>query len=338
AGELAATGQVWLVNPKGVYFGKGAQVDVAGLVVSSLSVSDEDFLAGRARFAASGTAGQVRNDGRINAGDGVVALLAPSVANTGHISAAQVGMAAGDTVALDFDADGLLSLQVQRGALEAELRHGGLIQGGNVIMTAHAASALRSSVINLDGVVEATTLREQGGRIVLDAGEHGVVEMGGRLDASSHDGAGGRISITGRDLSLDGNAALDASGATGGGTIHVGGGWQGADPALLNATTVEVATGARVDASATGAGDGGEVVFWSDGDTRFAGQIAVRGGARDGDGGRAEVSGKQTLSYSGRTDARAAHGRTGDLLLDPATITVLAGGTGTDSIGDTTVY
>ncbi|MBB6065212.1 YDG domain-containing protein [Pseudoxanthomonas broegbernensis] len=338
AGELSANGQVWLVNPNGAVFGKGAQVDVGGLVVSSLSISDEDFLAGRARFAATGAAGAVRNEGSLRAGDGVVALLAPSVANTGQISAGQVGLGAGDRVALDFAADGLLSLQVERAALEAELSHSGLIQGNNVILSASSASALRSSVINLDGVVEATGLSERGGRIVLDGGEVGEVRVGGRLDASSQGAGGGRIEVLGQHLVLDDNTRLDASGASGGGDIHVGGGWQGNAPALRNATSVEVAAGAVAKANATGTGQGGEVVFWSDDSMRFAGNIEVRGGEQGGDGGRAEVSGKRTLSYSGRTDARATHGRTGDLLLDPAAVTIRGGGSGSGAVDGSLVF
>ena len=40
-GHLNANGQVWLINPNGVLFGKGAQVDVGGIVASTLdTVSD----------------------------------------------------------------------------------------------------------------------------------------------------------------------------------------------------------------------------------------------------------------------------------------------------------
>ncbi|PZP61044.1 MAG: hypothetical protein DI597_10735 [Pseudoxanthomonas spadix] len=337
-GELSGNGQVWLVNPNGVYFGKGAQVDVGGLLVSSLGISDSDFLAGRARFAASGAAGAVRNEGAIRANGGVVALLAPAVSNTGSITAGQVGLAAGDRVALDFDSDGLLSLAVEQDALKAELTQSGVIRGNNVVLSAAGASALRSSVINMDGVVEATSLGVHGGRILLDGGDAGQVHVSGRLDASSATGHGGRIDVLGQQLRLDGGARLDASGATGGGAIHVGGGWQGHDASLRNATRVDADASVALDASAVSSGNGGEAVVWSDGDTRFAGSIAVRGGAQGGDGGRAEVSGKQDLAYSGRTDASAAHGAMGDLLLDPSTISIQAGGTGSGSIGGTTVY
>src|SRR6202012_1869142 len=115
-------------------------------------------------------------------------------------------------------------------------------------------------------------------------------------------------------------------------------GYQGKDTSLLNATTVSADSSVTASANATAKGNGGEVVFWSDEHTTFAGKIDIRGGAQGGDGGRAEVSGKQTLAYSGLTDARAPGGRTGDLLLDPSSINIVDGGTGTGAIDGSTVY
>jgi len=59
-GSLQSNGQVWLVNPNGVVFGRTAQVDVGGLVASSLNISDTDFLAGRAHFKGSSTPARSR--------------------------------------------------------------------------------------------------------------------------------------------------------------------------------------------------------------------------------------------------------------------------------------
>ncbi len=64
-GSLTANGQVFVVNPNGVLFGQGAQVNVGGLVASTLGISDTDFMAGNYYF--TGTGGSVVNDGTINA-------------------------------------------------------------------------------------------------------------------------------------------------------------------------------------------------------------------------------------------------------------------------------
>ena len=334
-GDLSANGQVWLVNNSGVVFGKGATVNVGGLVASTLNVSDADFLAGRARFTGT-SAAQVRNEGAIRA-DGVVALLGASVVNTGSISAGQVAMAAGQSVSLDFSGDGLLQVQVDQAALDAELSQQGLIQGDKVVLSAPSASALRASVINMDGVIEAKGLSAQGGRIVLDGGEQGQVNITGRLDATSAQGQGGDIRVTGGDIALRG-ATLDASGATGGGQIHVGGGWQGNDASLINAKSVSVDAASKLSANATVNGNGGEVVAWSDGQTQFAGRVEARGGDQGGNGGRMEISGKEQLNYSGVADGRAAKGNTGDLLLDPDALEVRGGGSGTGAINGSVVY
>lgn len=99
-GKLDANGQVFLVNPNGVLFAPGAQVNVGGLVASSLDLADRDFLARSYTFAGEG-GGAVRNEGSIAArAGGYVALLGPSVANSGSINAPQgsVALAAGQQI------------------------------------------------------------------------------------------------------------------------------------------------------------------------------------------------------------------------------------------------
>ncbi|MFN2361452.1 MAG: filamentous hemagglutinin N-terminal domain-containing protein, partial [Marinobacter sp.] len=49
-GAIEANGQVFLVNPNGIVFGDTAQVDVGGLVASTLDISPDDFMAGNFTF------------------------------------------------------------------------------------------------------------------------------------------------------------------------------------------------------------------------------------------------------------------------------------------------
>ena len=69
-GCLTANGQVFILNPNGVIFGQSAQVNVGGLVASSLSLSDQDFLAGRYTFQKGGIAGDVVNMGSLSSTEG----------------------------------------------------------------------------------------------------------------------------------------------------------------------------------------------------------------------------------------------------------------------------
>jgi len=159
-GRLSANGQVFLLNPAGVYFGPTAQVDVGGLVASSLSLSNENFLAGKYHFENTGIAGAVSNMGQIRTADGgYVAFLSPRITNEGTITApgGTVTLAAGDKVSLDFTGDRLVNFTVDQGAIDALIENRGLVKadGGLVKMNAKAADELIQAVVNNEGIIEA---------------------------------------------------------------------------------------------------------------------------------------------------------------------------------------
>jgi filamentous hemagglutinin family protein len=193
-GTLSANGQVFLVNPNGVLFGKGANINVGGLVASTLNMSDADFMNGNYVFSGSG--GTVRNEGSITADRGYVALLGGHVDNQGVIRAnlGTVALAAGEAITLDVAGDGLLNVTVDRGAVAALVQNGGLIQanGGQVMLTAQAAGELLRTTVNNSGLIEARTIDNRDGRIVLLGDmQSGTVTVGGVLDASAPDGGDG---------------------------------------------------------------------------------------------------------------------------------------------------
>ena len=209
-GTLQANGQVFLVNPNGILFGQGAQVNAGGLVASSLDISDQDFAAGNYSF--SGTGGSVVNQGSLTAQDGgYVALLGGQVSNEGTIAArlGSVALAAGEQVSLDFAGDQLLSVQVDKGALQALAQNKQLIQaeGGQVILTAKAAEGLLNSVVNNEGVIEAGSLSNRNGVIRLEGDR---LVNAGTLDASGE--TGGRISLAGQGVIQAGTIHADGDG------------------------------------------------------------------------------------------------------------------------------
>ena len=84
-GALSANGQVFILNPNGVLFGNGSQVNVGGLVASTLSLNNDDFMAGKFSFSNNGNSGTVLNKGNLTASQsGYIAMLAPQVINEGR--------------------------------------------------------------------------------------------------------------------------------------------------------------------------------------------------------------------------------------------------------------
>lgn len=209
-GNLSANGTVFLINPHGILFGRGSNVNVGGLVASTLNLSDDDFRAGRYHFSGSGN-GTVINQGVIRAADGgYVALLGAGVTNQGDVVAQKgtVALAAGRSLTLDMAGDRLLSVSVDEGTVNALVENGGLLQadGGRVIMTTQAASSLMSNAVNNTGVIQARTLENRNGTILLLGGtQTGTMQVGGTLDASAPNGGdGGFIETSAASVKISG--------------------------------------------------------------------------------------------------------------------------------------
>ncbi|MFS2078953.1 filamentous hemagglutinin N-terminal domain-containing protein [Telluria sp. Tellsp99] len=323
-GALQSNGKVFLINPNGILFGQGARVDVNGLVASTLNISDADFQAGRKRFQAGTVAGSVRNEGTIaTPSGGQVFLIAPNVENTGIVTApnGDVILAAGHSVQLVDSNDPDLRVELSAPAGQAINLGQVIAQGGRI--------GIYGALVNQRGVVNAdSAVMGANGRVVLRASRAVALDAGSVTRAAGSAGAdGGTVQVLGEQVNIAAGAGVDACGRNGG-TVLVGGGWQGGG-GIMRAQATTVAKGAVIRADGS-AGSGGKVVLWSDGATAAHGVVSARGSVA---GGKVETSG-HVLDVDGiAVDASGSKGKNGTWLLDPYDIEVVAGGTaGTDDV------
>jgi len=315
-GTLQSNGQVFLINPAGVFFGQGAVVDTAGFLASTLAASNTDLLNGHLKFSdSSGTAGGIVNQGSLTThSGGSIVLLAPSIENSGIIHAeGEVLLAAGHSVTIVDMNHPTIGLTVAAKAGEKAVNLGQIISKN---------ASLFSHLVNNSGVVEATGAQVGEGGVIRFIAQ-GDALIGGQVLAENNSGQGGQIDITGDRVAVLDGARISADGATGGGTVHIGGGWQGQDATLANSQQTIVQANAAISANAIQNGDGGEVVVWADGHTTVNSEIQAKGGALGGNGGRIETSGKQSLAANVAANTSAANGEAGQWLLDPANLTIV---------------
>lgn len=331
-GALNANGQVFLLNSNGVLVAKDASINTAGLVASTMSLSDEDFETGQYRFDNHNAAASVINRGAINVDEGgYVALLGRHVSNEGVIRARMgtVALASGEEISLNFNDNSLVNVTVDKATLGAlvENRQAIYADGGHVVLAAKAADKLMERTVNNDGVIQARSVSKKNGVIQLLGGDEGLTYNAGTLDVSGAGAGetGGRVEALGKAVHIAGSAVVDASGDQGGGTVLIGGDYQGQNQAVQNAALTGVDKDAVIKVDALRYGNAGEAIIWADFSTFFDGTVSARGGEQGGNGGFVEVSGRDYLGFKGFVDTRAAHGETGTLLLDPANITILNG-------------
>jgi filamentous hemagglutinin family protein len=219
-GNMSANGQVFLVNPNGIVFGKDSRIDVSALVASTADITNENFMAGRYEFSIPGNpTAQIINYGSINAEQGgLVALVAPRVYNQGYIAAklGRVILAGADIFTLDLYGDDLISLQISGDllayaqtadgqSLKQIVSNSGTIQadGGYVLLTTDVAKNVLDQVINMDGYVIARTAEQKNGTIVLKGGDSAEINIAGTIDASAVSAAApyaGEVRITAGEI------------------------------------------------------------------------------------------------------------------------------------------
>ena len=306
-GAINANGQVVFVNPNGVVFGRGAEVNVGGLVATTMNIANDEFMNAKDTMTFSGgDKGKIVNKGRIiiNDAKGFVALMAPEVKNEGVILATlsgqnSVALVSGQKVTLTFADRQLINVSVDASVISSLINNKRLIQtnGGQVLIAANSANDLMGSVINNKGSIVADGVSVQGGVVTLTAS---TINQTGTVSSNSASSAGGNIMMAAKEVNLSSTSKTLATGVQSGGQINV-----------HAANTVNVNAGAIVNASALQNGNGGAIAINAP-VINLKGQLITQGGTQFGNGGKISTT-TSSLNVDNNTviDASASNGQAG---------------------------
>ena len=225
-GKITANGNIMLLNPNGIVFGAGSQIDVGALVASTSDIEDDAaFLAGGdVKLTKPGKVdAKIIHHGQITTTPGGLAgFVAPQVENYGIIQASlgKVQLASGDVSTLDFAGDGLIQIAISDAVEEQLVKNTGTIEadGGHVLMTAAVARDLVESLIVNEGRIQANTYGINKG-LVNVVNETGSFQNTGAMHAKGDDVKdGGDITIQSDFTALGGDISVDGHN---GGTIEI---------------------------------------------------------------------------------------------------------------------
>ncbi|MEO1395510.1 MAG: CHAT domain-containing protein [Cyanobacteria bacterium J06634_5] len=347
-GTLQVSGSdanLYLMNPAGIWIGPDAQLNLSGgftaTTATGIGFDNGTFDWTQARtdydselqgtpatfYFDSTTSGTVANLANLAVQPGnTISLLGNDVLNAGSLTTAggtlTIAAVEGEQLIRISPVDSLLSLEVtpyifpnspdtmiEASPNAAEHRPQSLSE----MLTGSALPQASTLISHADGTVELGTdiVRDQGGNVTISGQLSTAGDMGGQIDI-----LGDRISLN--------NAQIDASGTNGGGAIRIGGDYQGRG-SIYTASETRIDSETTISANAIAQGTGGRVIAWSDNTTEFYGSISASGGELSGNGGFAEVSGKETLIFGGRVNLSSNFGELGTLLIDPINVEITDG-------------
>lgn len=289
-GQLSSNGRVFLVNPAGITFGAGAQVNVGSLVATTLDLAPSmlenqykallDPATPSIALAANGAGSLVVSSGATlradPAGGGSVVLVGnQGVTHNGLVEAVRGRIAAGvgtaANVVLPASDSGFIDVVVTSAAPTGTVLLGGgsalRADGGSIVIGSSAGGVARADDITVNGEVNAGSTVAAGGSVRIDAGDNGSATLGRdgaiSVEATAAGQRGGDVVVLGGNITLDdrsiltavpvtGAAAINASGVAGGGSVTLGG---------SQTRAASVGNNVLVAADATGQGDGGRIAI-----------------------------------------------------------------------------
>lgn len=259
----------------------------------------------------------VLNSGEIQAQGGRVLLTASQSQDIFSRAVNTTGLEPATSVVVNDDGSFTL------GAGADVLNTGSIDVSGTAAGQNGGQIVLLGDKVTSSGTLRANALSGNGGEIELHATNTTLLTQNSLTSARSEtNGQGGIVKVLGDQVGLFDQSTVNVSGANGGGQALIGGDFQGKNDNIRNASKTIITPGSTIYADAVNQGNGGKVIVWADDSTRFYGNIFARGGALSGNGGFAEVSGKETLVYEGYANLTAAAGSMGTLLLDPKNINI----------------
>ncbi|WP_051334611.1 filamentous haemagglutinin family protein [Bradyrhizobium sp. Ai1a-2] len=200
-GALNADGQVYLINPNGIIFGGGSQINVGALIASTAKISDDQFLRGiystqtgstwtpsfidAAALLGNGTGGgvvsveagaqiQTHAPASVKSGGGFVLLMGGQVVNAGAITTpgGQTQLAAGDDFVLrrGYGTDENIASTIRGNEIAPLLRtdsFAGLVRNEGAVFSAQGDITLAGRTIEQNGILVASTSVNTRGTIHL---------------------------------------------------------------------------------------------------------------------------------------------------------------------------
>ena len=283
-GALSANGRIFLINQNGIVFGPGAQVNVGGLLASTLDINKSAVSSGLTAPGSFGQAAFQAFSNGLASGDitieqgatvstaqgGQVLIFAPNIANQGTISTpgGQTLMAAGSQIYLASSTDpNLRGLLVEVGGNGGTLTNGVAANGAAVspdrlvgqILAADGNVTLAGLAVNQLGRVSATTSINENGSIRLQAGDQGTIQgsqsiggvntlvpgEGGALTLGAHSSTEVTLDTADPSTTIDANAQLKSDINLAGDSIQI------LDGAALRATSGMIELTAQQSAGST---------------------------------------------------------------------------------------
>jgi filamentous hemagglutinin family protein len=231
-GTLQSNGRVFLLNPNGIVFGAGSVVDTAGLIASTLNISNEDFLAGNYRFSCFNATVCEAGVDVLNAYNNRIVLKDGSRITTRTAGeGGQVWLIARDRVVSEKGS----SIDAPSGQVMAAAAREVTVTSPSLGQMSFTLMGTAGSRVDLEGDID--TARGAAGFFADTVRLAGGV----RARADAH-GAGQIVAHAAAKLAIEGDARLDVSGT---------------DAADAGAVRLSAIQQVRVAASAEIAADGG---------------------------------------------------------------------------------